>query len=122
MTEYIVNFSVYTMAIIGMIFVAFIMVQKTLNGGSLSNKKNNFLSLESLLPLEPRKNLYVINAGNEKFLISTDMNGCKLLTKLETKNNNDYPQSGNKPDNKEESLENTEQFSINNVKKLLKIR
>ncbi len=122
MTEYIINFSVYTLAIIGLIFTAFIMVQKTLNGDVLARKNNNFLSMESVLSLEPRKNLYVINAGNEKFLLSTDMNGCKLLTKLENSNNKDDVDNNINFEHKEDDSENTEQFSINNVKKLLKIR
>ncbi len=119
MTDYIINFSVYTLAIIGMIFTAFILVQKTMYGGTLNRKKNNFLSMESVLSLEPRKNLYVINAGNEKFLLSTDMNGCKLLTKLEHNDNKDNSELNNKLESKEE---NTEQLSVKNVKKLLKIR
>lgn len=41
------------------------------------------LQVESVLPLEARKNLYVIKSGSERFLIATSLEGTQFLSKLE---------------------------------------
>ena len=81
MTGYITGFSVYTLAMIGVIFIAFIVVKKSL--AFMPNKnKNNFLKVENCLNIEPRKNLYVVKAGRERFLISSSGDNCQFMTKL----------------------------------------
>lgn len=86
MTSGLINFVVYTLAMIGFIFLAFIIAKDSLNIGLPSNRKDEFLSIEGCLNIEPRKNIYLIKAGNEKFLISTDTTGSHFLTKLESQN------------------------------------
>jgi flagellar biogenesis protein FliO len=86
MTSYLVSFSVYTLAMIGVIFVGLIIVKKSLYPNSLSSTRSQFLSVESCLNLEPRKNLYIVKAGEERFLLSTDTEGSHFLTKLEADN------------------------------------
>jgi len=82
MTGYITGFSVYTLAMIGVIFVALIVVKKSLS--FIPNKnKTNFLKVENCLNIEPRKNLYVVKAGRERFLISSAGDNCQFMTKLE---------------------------------------
>ncbi len=83
MSGYITGFSVYTLAMIGVIFVALIVVKKclTLTPG---NKKNSFLKVENCLNIEPRKNLYVIKAGRERFLIASSGENCSFMTKLQS--------------------------------------
>lgn len=82
MGGYLVNFSVYTMAMIGLIFFA-LMVYKKFAQGSISGKKSEFLNVEETLSLSPRKTLYVVRAGGEKFLIAGDVDKTSLISKLE---------------------------------------
>lgn len=53
----------------------------TLTGKRLPFKQS--LQIESVLTLEARKNLYVVRAGNERFLLATSMEGTQFLSKLE---------------------------------------
>ncbi len=82
MSGYITGFSVYTLAMIGVIFVALVVVKKCLTIGPHKNK-NNFLKVENCLNIEPRKNLYVVKAGRERFLIASSGDNCSFMTKLE---------------------------------------
>lgn len=86
MTGYLLHLIFYTAAMIGIILIGFVIAKKSLMGGNFGINRNNFLNIESFLCLEPRKNLYVIKAGTEHFLISTDNEGTKILAKLETRN------------------------------------
>lgn len=82
MTGYLINFSIYTLAMIGIIFVA-LFVFKTFSGKCL-NKKSSALNIEETMTLSPRKTLYVINANGERFLISSDTDRTSLISKLNT--------------------------------------
>lgn len=44
--------------------------------------RNDFLGLEHRLDLSARKSIYVIRAGNERFLIAADLERTSLLAKL----------------------------------------
>ncbi len=85
MVSYLINFSVYTLAMIGTILLGFVVVQKSLSGRFAQNK-SNFMLLEQTLCLEPRKNIHLIKVGCERFLISTDAQGTNFLTKIEENN------------------------------------
>ena len=85
MTGYLTGFLVYLLAMLGVIFIALVVVKKSLTLGS-GKQNNNFLKIENRLSLEPRKNLYVVKAGNERFLISTGIDGCQFMTKIGEKN------------------------------------
>ncbi|MEI8389976.1 MAG: flagellar biosynthetic protein FliO [bacterium] len=85
MTGYLTGFLVYTLAMLGVIFVGFVVVKKSFNFNS-GKQNHNYLKVESSLSLEPRKNLYVIKAGKERFLISTGIEGCQFMTKIEKDN------------------------------------
>lgn len=86
--QYLGNFILYTLLAIGMIYGAYWLMHK--HGGNLLNmtKKQNphaptKLEIESTLALEARKNLYVVKAGHERFLLATTMEGTQFLSKLE---------------------------------------
>ena len=83
MGSYIMNFAVYTMAMCGLIFFA-LFVYKKFAAGSFSSKNSQFLNIEDTLSLAPRKVLYVIRAGREKFLIASDADKTTFISKLET--------------------------------------
>jgi flagellar biogenesis protein FliO len=46
-------------------------------------KDPSVLSVETMMVLEPRKNLYIVKAGHERILISTSAEGTQFLSKLE---------------------------------------
>jgi len=75
------SFSIYTLAMVGVIFVA-LFVFKTFSNKCFTKKTNN-LNIEDTMNLSPRKTLYIINAGNEKFLIASDVDRTALIAKLD---------------------------------------
>ena len=82
MGGYIANFTVYTMAMLGLICFALFVYKKFLMGNN--SKNSNFLGIEECISLAPRKTLYVVRAGNERFLIASDVDKTSLISKLDT--------------------------------------
>jgi len=85
MGHYIISFSIYTMAMIGIICLA-LFVYKKFSINSLSMKRKGILKVEDALGLSPRKTLYIVSAGNEKFLIAADLERTTLISKLNSDN------------------------------------
>lgn len=83
MGHYIINFSVYTMAMVGIIFFA-LFIYKKFSVNNVCLKKKGSLSIESGLGLSPRKTLYVIKSGSERFLIAADLDRTTLISKLDS--------------------------------------
>lgn len=83
MGSYIANFTVYTMAMLGLIFFAIFVYKKFMEGG-LSNKNSKHLSIEETMPINPRKSLLIVRAGSERFLVASDMDRTTLLSKLDS--------------------------------------
>lgn len=83
MGHYMISFSIYTMAMVGLIFGA-LFVFKAFSNKCFS-KKSSMLTIEDTMSLSPRKTLYVINAKNESFLIASDVDRTSLIAKLDTK-------------------------------------
>ena len=82
MGMYLINFLVYSMAMVGLLFVCLMVYKKTmLNNRCAKNAEE--LSIENALNLSQRKTLYVIKAGNEKFLIAADTERTSFLAKLD---------------------------------------
>jgi len=81
MGGYVVNFTVYTLAMLGLIFFA-VFIYKKVTDGSIGRNNSQFLSVEQSLNLNPRKTLHVVRAGNEKFLIASDVDRTTLISKL----------------------------------------
>ena len=86
MGGYAVNFTVYTMAMIGLIFFA-LFVYKKFSCFSSIGKKSDYLSIEESINISPRKSLYVVNAGGERFLIASDTDRTTLISKLDAAKN-----------------------------------
>ena len=85
MNGYLVNFAIYTLAMVGDLALAIYVYKKT--AYSTANTPNkDFLKVENTLRLSATKTVYVIKAGNEKFLIAGDAANTTMLAKLE---NND---------------------------------
>jgi len=83
MGGYIVNFAVYTMAMLGLIFFAMMIYQKVSQNGGFGIQKSNFLDIEETLSMGPRKALYVVRAGSERFLLASDMDKTSFIAKLD---------------------------------------
>lgn len=78
---YITNFIVYTLAMVGVIVVALLVFKNatTIGGG----KASKYLKIIDSMSLGQRKNLYIVSAGKEQFLIAGDVNNTCLISKLE---------------------------------------
>lgn len=69
------------MAMVGLLFVCLMVYKKTMVNNKFA-KNNSELNIENALNLSQRKTLYVIKAGNEKFLIASDVERTSFLAKL----------------------------------------
>lgn len=82
MGTYLINFLVYSMAMVGLLFVCLMVYKKTMVNNRCSKNKNE-LDIENALNLSPRKTIYIVKAGNEKFLIASDAERTTFLAKLD---------------------------------------
>ncbi len=82
MGGYIANFTVYTMAMLGLICFALVLYKKFVCNTTFKDK-SKFLGIEESISLAPRKNLYVVRAGSERFLVASDADRTSLISKLD---------------------------------------
>ena len=80
MLHYITSFSLYTLAMAGIFFIAFIVYKKTLD--FKNPKLMNGIKIEDMLRLSQRKTLYIINVEGNRFLIASDFENTTLLANL----------------------------------------
>jgi flagellar biogenesis protein FliO len=80
MTGYLMNFLVYTSAMVGIIFAAVFIYKKAMCPAA---SRSEFLGVEDSISLAPRKTLYVVRAGNERFLVASDVDKTSLISKLD---------------------------------------
>ena len=85
MSPYFLKFIVCTFAMIGFLATIIAVYKKAVYAPHNSENKN-FLKVETLMKLAPTKTLYVINAGEERFLIAGDSANTTMLAKLEDNN------------------------------------
>lgn len=81
MTSYLVTFAVYTTAMIGVIFLA-LYAYKKFSPSNSRVSQSQFLEVEDCVSFGVRKQLYVVRAGQEKFLIASDSERTTFLAKL----------------------------------------
>lgn len=88
MTHYIIGFVVYTLGTIGVLFIGYIMVKYFLNINPMKINKTqkSFLKLEQGISLEPRKSVYILKAGKQRFLIATTPDKVCFLSELDKNN------------------------------------
>lgn len=82
MNGYITHFAIYTLAMTGFIVTALYVYKKSMCAAQNRGNKN-FLTVENSLRLSATKTVYVIKAGEEKFLIAGDSANTTMLAKLE---------------------------------------
>ena len=66
------------------VFVVALMVFKNATG-TVTKGGSKFLKIHDSLSLGPRKTLYIVSAGEEKFLIAGDVDKTSLISKLNCK-------------------------------------
>ena len=81
MAHYIVSFIVYTCAMSGLIALALFVYKKVTNISS-TGRKTKMLSVEEVLNINPRKALMIVRAGDERFLLASDVDKTTLISKL----------------------------------------
>ncbi len=84
MAAYFGQFIVYTIAMLGIIFAALFVYKKVTDGTGFGGR-SDFLNIEDSISLSPRKSLYVIRAGHERFLVAADLDRTALISKLDDK-------------------------------------
>ena len=77
---YITNFIVYTLAMVGIVVVALLVFKNATSFGTAS--KSRYLRVIDSMSLGPRKTLYIVSTGREKFLIAGDVDKTTLISKL----------------------------------------
>jgi len=77
---YLTNFIVYTLAMVGVIMLAVLIFKTSTSAGVKASSK--YLKVHDTLSLGPRKTLYIVSAGEEKFLIAGDVDKTSLISKL----------------------------------------
>ena len=82
MSAYLVHFLVYALAMVGMIGLCMFVFKKTMISRPFSQKDSGFC-VENTLNLSQRKTLYIVKAGNERFLIAADAERTSFLAKLD---------------------------------------
>lgn len=83
---YLINFLVYSMAMVGLLFVCLMVYKKTM-ANNYSKKNSEELTVENAMNLSARKTLYIVKAGNEKFLIASDAERTTFLARLNESGN-----------------------------------
>ena len=78
---YLANFIVYTLAMVGVIVLALWVFKSS--SVTVNKKSSKHLSVIDTMSLGPRKTLYIVSAGKEKFLIAADVDKTSLISKLE---------------------------------------
>ena len=82
---YLTNFIVYTLAMVGVVVIALLVFKNSTGVGCKNGSK--YLKVHDTLSLGPRKTLYIVSAGEEKFLIAGDVDKTTLISKLGVKEN-----------------------------------
>ena len=82
MGHYILSFTVYTLAMTGLIFFALFAYKKVVQG-NIGTKNSKMLSVEETMSISPRKTLMIVKAGEERFLIASDVDKTTLISKLD---------------------------------------
>lgn len=103
MLKYLIAFSLYTFAMVGILLIAYLVWKKVSDFSS--SKKDGGMKIEDALRLSNRKILYIVNVRNERFLIASDQDRTTFLAKLEGK-------SGINVEHINQAIENTEEKEL----------
>lgn len=82
MLTHLLGFSVYTLAMVGVIFLSLVVYKKATQNSIKSGR--GILKVEEFLSIAPRKALMVVRVRNERFLLASDPEETKLISRLES--------------------------------------
>lgn len=77
-----IQFIAYTMAMVGFLSVC-LLTYKKLCVQTSNGKNGDCLCIENALRLNPKKQIFIVRAGNERFLVASDSETTTMLAKLE---------------------------------------
>ncbi len=109
---YLANFLVYTFAMVGVIVAALLIFKNSTSIGG--GKKSKYLKVIDSMSLAPRKTLYIVSTGSEKFLLAADVDKTTLISKLENVQVLDNDKTFKET---LDSLPNVKEMKINNIQK-----
>ena len=81
MIHYITSFIVYTLAMVGLMIIGYVVYKKTFLTNPI--RKNSMLQIIDMLRLPDRKLLYVVKCKDEQFLIASSNDKVTLISKLD---------------------------------------
>ncbi|MBQ2644651.1 flagellar biosynthetic protein FliO [bacterium] len=87
MQGYFIQFMAYTMAMVGFLSICMITYKK-LCIQSQTGKNSDCLCIENVLKINPKKQIYVVRAGKERFLVASDAETTTMLAKLDNYSEN----------------------------------
>lgn len=125
MITYLSAFIFYTLAMVGILFVAFIIYKKTMIPTKIDSR--SMIKILDSTPIGAKKNLLVVKIKNERFLIASGAEHTTFLAKLEN-NDAEEKQEVLNLNNFEEKLEKPEivstpfgqQEKLNDIEKQFK--
>lgn len=82
MTTYVTAFIFYTLAMIGILLIGFVVYKKTFMPMG-QDKSRGIIKIIDSLPIGNKKMLHVVKIKNEKFLIASGLEHTTFLAKLE---------------------------------------
>lgn len=88
MSHFIIGFTVYTLGTIGLLVLGYVLAKYFINSVNINNKSpnKNYMKVEQAISLEPRKFVYILKAGNQRFLVGTTPEHVSYLGELNKDN------------------------------------
>lgn len=116
MITYLTAFIFYTLAMVGILLIGFIVYKKI--GPLNKNENKGMIKILDSMPIGPKKVLLVVKIKNEKFLIASGLEHTTFLSKLndensQNKNQKTYQQTDSQ--NLLQALNNIEQKNKNSA-------
>ena len=90
MITYLTAFIFYTLAMVGILLIGFIVYKKI--GPLNKNENKGMIKILDSLPIGPKKVLLVVKIKNEKFLIASGLEHTTFLSKLNDENSQNKSQ------------------------------
>ena len=89
MIEYLVNFTVYTLAMTGLLVIGYVIYKKFMIQAPV--RKNSTMKVIDVLRLQKKKTLYLIKCRDEQFLIASSTDKISFISKV----NEDFKHKNN---------------------------
>ena len=119
MITYITAFIFYTMAMIGVLLLGFVIYKKAILPSKQDNK--GMIKVLDKIAISPKKSLMVVRVKNEKFLVALDADRTTFLSKLaDEKQTNQKEEKTFQEQQKQMYIDDIQLRRLNNHQKQLK--